>query len=129
MQHHFPPRFLDTIDKVIKAHGDDRSGVSAAAVIVAMTYGKVTVDDLRDLVTAEGDNRWFGSILQSLVTRGILKKTGMQKTRRKTSHGRDVSVFELTLDWEQRWPRDWLNPKAQILTSDDGIIFVEEKRT
>lgn len=127
MQHHFPPRFLDTIDKIVKAHGDDKTGTCAAAVVIALTFGKVNVDDLRDVITAECDNRWFGSILQSLVTRGVLKKTGMQKTRRKTSHGRDVSLFELTLDWEKHWPRDWLSPKAQILTTDDGMILVEEK--
>jgi len=125
----FPKRFLELIDNVIKSRPDASEAVCAASVLIAIRYEEVTVDDLRDVMDVEGDKRWLGSMLASLARRKVIEKTGYKKTRRKTSHGRDVSVFKLTQDWEMYWPRNWSNPKARVMTTDDGDwVFVEERR-
>ena len=124
----FPQTFIETIDKVLKARDDTKEAVRAAAVVIAMRYGRVSVDDLRECVILEGDQRWFGGLLRGLETRGILAKDGYTKTRRKSSHGRDIVVYKLTEDWEQCWPADEMSPKAKIMNTDDGeMVFVEER--
>lgn len=126
----FTTSFIETIDKVLSARTDTKEAVRAAAVVIAMRFGRVSVDDLRDCVTLEGDQRWFGGLLRGLETRGILTKHGYEKTRRKTSHGRDIVVYRLAEDWEKCWPRDQLSPKARITQRDDGeMLFVEERIT
>lgn len=125
----FTTSFVETIDAVLKARPSAREGVRAAAVVIAMAHGEVNVDDLRDCIEAEGDSRFFGAVLASLARGGILEKFGFQKTRRKTSHGRDIGRFRLVSDWERRWPAAELNPKAKIMFNDDGsVAYVEEKR-
>jgi hypothetical protein len=125
----FTTHFLETIDDVLRSRDSAKEGVRAAAVVIAMTHGEVNVDDLRDCVEAEGDSRFFGAILASLARGGILEKFGFQKTRRKTSHGRDIGRFRLVGDWERRWPAAELNPKSKIMFNDDGTVaYVEEKR-
>lgn len=123
----FPEKFLEIIDSVVRARPDARHGVRAAAVVIAMRYQLVSVDDLRDCLDVAGDQRWFGGVLRSLETWGVLEKHGYEKTRRKSSHGRDVVVYKLTLDWEKFWPATEVSPKAKITFGSDGNMYIEQR--
>lgn len=125
----FTSEFLAKVSAILATRDGALEGFRAVAVVIAMTRGEVNVDDLRDCVEVEGDNRFFGAVLAGLARGRVLEKFGIQKTRRKTSHGRDISRFRLTEDWERRWPAGELSPKAGITFNDDGTIaYVEEKR-
>jgi hypothetical protein len=123
----FPKEFLKKIDEVVSVRPDRNWAMRAAAVTIAMAYGEVNVDDMRECLESDGDARFFGNILAGMAKRGVLEKFGMQRTRRKTSHGRDIARFRLSADWERRWPVDELNPKSKITVAED-VNYVQERR-
>lgn len=124
----FSQEFLIHVAEMVSDRPSAAEGIRAVAVSIAMALGEVNVDDLRDCVESDGDNRFFGAVLAGMARGGVLEKFGFQRTRRLTSHGRDIARFRLTPDWQRRWNANEMLPTILPVIGSDGRLYVEEKK-